>query len=306
MNNYPDGVWPVMLTPFTAKGEIDEDGLCSLIEWYIKNGVSGLFASCQSSEIYKLSFNERIRIAKITKKQVAGRVPVVASGHVSDDFDEQERELNAMAETGVDAVIMITNHFAHIEESDAIWMKNVDRMLARIDPKVHLGAYECPMPYKRVMSPEMIQHIAQTDRFYFIKDTCYDVEAIRKKLAAVKGTNLKIYNANTTTLLQSMLDGASGYSGIMANFHPELYVWLVENIHHPNAQKVQQILSIAALIERQLYPANAKFHLKEIEHLPISNYCRVQDVGLLCDTFKTEVYNMDELCNDVFNRYCKQ
>ena len=40
---------------------------------------------------------------------------------------------------------------------------------------------------------------------------------------------MKLYNANTATLLESMREGAAGYSGVMANFHPELYVWLTEN-----------------------------------------------------------------------------
>ena len=305
MNNYPGGVYPVMLTPMTSKGEIDEQGLRALIEWYLENGVNGLFASCQSSEIYKMNFEERMEIARITVDQVKGRVPVVASGHTSDDFEEQVRELNTMAETGVNAVITITNHAARADESDAVWMKNMDRLLDRIDPAVHLGAYECPTPYKRLMSPEMIHHIAETNRFYFLKDTSSDAATIREKLAAIEGTNLKLFNANTTTLLQSMRDGAPGYSGIMANFHPELYVWLCNNIHHPNADKVQQVLSIASLIERQLYPVNSKFHLKEIEKLPITTFSRVQDDTLLCETFKTEVYNMNELCNDAYERYCK-
>ena len=305
MNNYPGGVYPVMLTPMTRKGEIDEQGLRALIEWYIDHGVNGLFASCQSSEIHKMNLEERIRIAKITVDAAAGRVPVVASGHTSEDFEDQVRELNEMAASGVDAVITITNHAARPDESDDVWMKNMDRLLDRIDPAVHLGAYECPTPYKRLMTPTMIHHIAETNRFYFLKDTCCDCATIKEKLAAIAGTNLKLYNANTTTLLQSMRDGAPGYSGIMANFHPELYVWLCDNIHHPNAEKVQAVLSICSLIERQLYPVNSKFHLKEIEKLPITTFCRNQDDSLLNETFKMEVYNMDALCNDAYERYCK-
>jgi len=305
MNNYPGGVYPVMLTPMTRKGEIDEQGLRALIEWYIDHGVNGLFASCQSSEIHKMNLEERIRIAKITVDAAAGRVPVVASGHTSEDFEDQVRELNEMAESGVDAVITITNHAARADESDDVWMKNMDRLLERIDPAVHLGAYECPTPYKRLMTPTMIKHIAETNRFYFLKDTCCDCATIKEKLDAIAGTNLKLYNANTTTLLQSMRDGAPGYSGIMANFHPELYVWLCDNIHHPNAEKVQAVLSICSLIERQLYPVNSKFHLKEIEKLPITTFCRNQDDSLLNETFKMEVYNMDQLCNDAYERYCK-
>lgn len=37
------GVWPVMLTPFDAKGEIDWASLERLVDWYIDSGVHGLF-----------------------------------------------------------------------------------------------------------------------------------------------------------------------------------------------------------------------------------------------------------------------
>ena len=46
------GLWPVMLTPFTAEGEIDYPSLERLIAWYEENGAAGLFATCQSSEFF--------------------------------------------------------------------------------------------------------------------------------------------------------------------------------------------------------------------------------------------------------------
>ena len=52
MNRFPGGVWPVMLTPFTVNDHVDYDGLDMLIEWYILQGVDGMFAVCQSSEIF--------------------------------------------------------------------------------------------------------------------------------------------------------------------------------------------------------------------------------------------------------------
>ena len=44
-----NGVWPVMLTPFTDTGRVDYKALEALIQWYEERGVSGLFAVCQSS-----------------------------------------------------------------------------------------------------------------------------------------------------------------------------------------------------------------------------------------------------------------
>ena len=51
IEGFPGGVWPVMLTPFRNTGEIDLDALEQLVEWYINQGSSGLFAVCQSSEM---------------------------------------------------------------------------------------------------------------------------------------------------------------------------------------------------------------------------------------------------------------
>ena len=95
-NNFPGGVWPVMLTPFTQDNEIDVPALRALVDWYIKNGVKGLFAACQSSEIHELNFEERMRIAKITVDAAAGRVPVVASGHTSDSLEDQAKDINTL------------------------------------------------------------------------------------------------------------------------------------------------------------------------------------------------------------------
>ena len=80
---YPGGVWPVMLTPFTRAGEVDTEGLTALVDWYIHMGAKGLFAACQSSEIYYLTLEERRLITRTTVKAARGRVPVIASGRRS-------------------------------------------------------------------------------------------------------------------------------------------------------------------------------------------------------------------------------
>lgn len=147
-NRFPGGSWPVMLTPFTENNEVDYEGLKELVDWYIKNGVSGMFAVCQSSEMFYLSLEERIKYAAKTVEFAAGRVPVIASGHVSDKIEDQITELNEIAKTGVDAVILITNRLAKEDEDDSVWIENCKKILDNIDPNVPLGFYECPYPYK--------------------------------------------------------------------------------------------------------------------------------------------------------------
>jgi 4-hydroxy-tetrahydrodipicolinate synthase len=299
------GVWPVMLTPFKDSGEVDEKGLEALVNWYIDSGVTGLFAACQSSEIFKLSLEEKVKISEITVRISDGRVPVIASGHTAESLEEQAAEIASIAKTGVEAVVLITNRLAKEHESDDVWIDNFHKLMKMTDPEIKLGFYECPYPYKRLMTRKLIEESIKTGRFYFLKDTCCDAEQIREKLKILKGTELKLYNANATLLLESLRDGATGYSGIMASFHPELYVWLCENYMKTEADEVQDVLTMCSIIERQLYPVNAKYHLKEIEKLPIEINSRVQDKNLLTETFKKEVQMMNNLCSRTFEQYCK-
>ena len=125
VNTFPGGVWPTMLTPFTKENEVDYPALEQMIEWYIDNGVAGLFAVCQSSEMFHLTLDERVNVARWVKEKVGGRVPVIASGHVSDSFEKQVKELNAMAATGIDALILITNRLASEDDDDYVLLDNL-------------------------------------------------------------------------------------------------------------------------------------------------------------------------------------
>lgn len=265
-HTFPNGVYPVMLTPFTEDNKVDYEALGKLVDWYIEKGVAGLFADCQSSEMFFLSLEERVEIGRFVKERAAGRVPVVTSGHISDSLEDQAKELTAIAKTGADAVILLTNRLAKEEESDEVWLENLKKLLEMIPKEVPLGFYECPYPYKRIISPELLKWCADTGRFYFIKDTSCDIENMRAKLDVIKGTNLKLFNANTSTLLETLELGASGYSGVMANFHPELYVKLCEDFWkgEGSCRRIADFLTVASLIERQVYPVNAKYYQKSI------------------------------------------
>ncbi|MGI6705241.1 MAG: dihydrodipicolinate synthase family protein [Clostridia bacterium] len=295
-DKFPNGVWPTMLTPFTDDNKVDYDALEKLVDWYISQGVHGLFAVCQSSEMFFLSLEERVGVARFVKEKANGRIPVIASGHISDSLEDQAHELNRIAQTGVDAVILLTNRLAKQDEGDDIWLENLKRLLDKLPEDLPLGFYECPYPYKRIISPELLKWCADTGRFYFLKDTSCDVENMRAKLHAIKGTQLKLFNANTASLLDTLQLGAHGFSGVMANFQSDLYVWLTENFHKKpeKARKLNDFLTICALIERQVYPVNAKYYLASIGVLN-SIQTRTKNPAELNEVAKSEVAQLIRL-----------
>lgn len=304
--DFPGGVWPVMITPFCGTGAVDYEGLKKLTKWYLSKGCDGLFAVCLSSEMFQMTLEERLKVAETVVKTVAGRVPVIASGNICSDRCEQIEEVHRMAKTGVNAVILITNQFATPEEDDGIWMANCADFIQRIPEDIPLGLYECPYPYKRLISIENLRQLRETGRFYFLKDTCCDMDFIHDRLRVLRGSQLKLYNANSTTLLDSLRDGAAGFSGVMTNFHPQLYKCLYAHEDEHCADLLQNFLTVASLIQCQLYPANAKYYLQQIEGIPIDTYCRNMDASDLTGTYKKEVEMLAKLTTQAINQYCCQ
>ncbi|WP_168123153.1 dihydrodipicolinate synthase family protein [Paenibacillus sp. HB172176] len=290
------GVWPTMTTPFTMDDQVDYEALGKQVEWYISRGVSGLFAVCQSSEMFFLSLQERAEIARFVRERAGERVPVIASGHISDSLEEQAEEVHAMSETGVDAVVLITNRLAREDDSDEIWIERMEELLRHIPKDTALGLYECPYPYKRLLSEKLIEWCASSGRFRFLKDTSCDIAHIRMKLEALQGSGLQLFNANSATLLESLKLGVAGYSGVMANFHPELYARLINRWedNEEEALRLSDFLSLSALIEKQLYPVNAKYNfmLEGVYTNTCSRTLRGQD---LTATQRMEVEQLSRL-----------
>lgn len=305
--NFPDGMWPVMITPFSKDGNIDYPVLKELVDWYIEQGSSGLFAVCQSSEMFYLSLKERKELTRFIKKTASGRVPVISSGHISYSIEDQITEMNEIREAGADALIFISNRLAEADESDEVMLNNLKSLMRGIPEDIPLGFYECPYPYKRILSKKIIEFCAESGRFYFLKDTSCDIRNIEEKLDIIKGSRMKLYNANSATLLESLKAGASGYSGVMANFHPELYAWLLDNWkkYPDKAEYIQDILTMCSFIELKNYPLNAKAYLSE-SGIPIQLITRKNVNDHVSETEISEIHQMKQLSEEALKMIKKE
>lgn len=260
-----------MITPYTKDGRVDFDLAEKYVDWYFENGLDGIFAVCQSSEIFYLSLEEKIELnrrvyqrAKDLEKKHNRRFVVVSSGHTSDAFEDQIAELNAVYNSGTDALILITNRLDPKNEGDDVFIQNAEKLIAALPPDAKLGLYECPHPYKRLVTPKILDWCLKTDRFYYMKDTCCDAQIMKERCQQLKGSHFKLLNANCQTLLESMQNGADGYCGIMCNFHPKLYAWLGENFRTQpqKAELIQSVIGTFGFTEVGLpYPLTAKYHM---------------------------------------------
>lgn len=261
-----EGIVPVMVTPFTEAGDIDYAGLERLIEWYIAKGSDALFAVCQSSEMAFLSLAERSALAKFVVRQAAGRVPVIVSGHVSDDPHGQLEELLVAANSGADGVVLVTNHLDPKNRGSEAFRGNLQYLLDRLPKDMPLGLYECPAPYRRLLSDDELRFCIDSGRFVLLKDVSCDFDTVKRRVALAAGTPFAILNANAAIAWEAMKAGSRGFNGVFTNFHPDLYKWLyTSGASHPElADEVATFLVLAALSEAFGYPVLAKMYHQRI------------------------------------------
>ncbi|MBS1576739.1 MAG: dihydrodipicolinate synthase family protein [Bacteroidetes bacterium] len=284
---------PVMVTPFTASSQIDFDALSKLIDFYFAAGAKGFFANCLSSEMYALNADERIALARHVVKRVNGKVSVVASGSFGNTTKEQAEFTKKMYDTGVNAVILISSHFADKDDSDDILIRNFEKFFSATG-NIPVGTYECPSPYKRILTPVVFKYLLSTNRLIYHKDTTLSVEKVKEKIELAKNTKLEIYDAHTPNAMYSLQAGAKGISAIAGNFYPEIYAWLCENVNKTEKQDdVKWIQSEITRLDPVIsdgYSMSAKYFLHK-RGVPIAPICRTNKNSLT----SSQVQKLDEL-----------
>lgn len=271
MKQITDGIFPTMLVLYTEDNKIDYDGMEKLLEWYIEKGVHGIFALCHSTEIHKLSTDEKASLAHFVMKTVAGRVPVVMAGAVGDTPDDQLREAARIIEAEPDAFVFIRNRQGKTEDE---FKASIEHLIAALPAELPLGFYECPFPYKQFLTDAELAYAASTGRFVFLKDTCCDVAVMKRRAAVVAGSGFRLFNANCATYYESLGFGYNGFSGIMANFHPDLYSWVSDHPDDPRSAVIDKYLGITSVIEARCYPICAKKYLNMYEGFHICETSR--------------------------------
>src|SRR4029078_7747739 len=295
---------PVMITPFNLKAKVDLDVVSTLIDFYLAAGVKGFFANCLSSEMFSISEDERLELTKHVVDHVNGRVPVVATGSFGLTIEDKAEFTKKIYDTGIDAVVLITGHYAKVNEDDDVLLRNFGKMF-HLTEDIPLGLYECPAPYKRILSAKVFKALLDSNRITYHKDTSIEPEQVKAKLEVIKGhEEFEFYDANTPNAMYSLQMGAKGMSSISGNFYPEVMVWICGNATNPEKQKevkwLQDELAKVDPLIHEAYPMSAKYFLQK-RGLPVRLISRTHVLQLTPQQKQT----LDEIY-DSFLGWCER
>jgi len=214
------GVMVPMATPFTADGDLDEQGLRELTHFLIDHGVSSLFPAGSTGEGWALAPAERKRIHEIVVHEAKGRVPVYGgTGAVT--TREAIHLTQEAEEAGCAAVVMITPYYI-VPTQDELY----DHFSA-IARSVHIGILPYNNPARAVvsLSPELVTRLSHVPNIVGIKDsggnlglTLRFIEETKEGFAVLQGRDDMFY--------PSLALGVDGIVACVANISPDLTVEL--------------------------------------------------------------------------------
>jgi len=119
-----EGICPIVPTPFTASGEVDDDSLYRVVDTLCADGASGLTLFGVASELNKLTDEERRTILETVAGEVRDR-PVALIVNVTHDSAEiAAKQARRAEEAGADCLMVlpptfldpdVDDHYRHIK-----------------------------------------------------------------------------------------------------------------------------------------------------------------------------------------------
>jgi 4-hydroxy-tetrahydrodipicolinate synthase len=199
------GVFPYLVSPLDASGQIRSDVLGRLCEDLIKAGVHGLTPLGSTGEFAYLNNAQRAAVVQTTIEAAKGRVPVVA-GVGSTSTSDAVAQAKAYQALGVDGILAILE--AYFPLSDA----QIEAYFRAIADAVELPVviYTNPQFQRADLTLDVVARLAAHPRINYIKDASTNTGRLLSIMNRC-GDSIKVFSASAHIPAAVMLIGGVGW-----------------------------------------------------------------------------------------------
>ena len=177
------GCWPACPTPFTSDGAVDIDSLRALVEWYVGEGMHGIFVNGTSGEWFSQTPEERRLVAETAIEQVAGRVTIVIGCTSLTAREAVSLGRHALA-AGADGIGSTPPPYSKTYPDETV--RYYEDISDGVDAP--LMVYNWPHGTSVDIGPELAERIAAVGNVVAIKDSTPDLEQFFETTKRVLGT----------------------------------------------------------------------------------------------------------------------
>ncbi len=199
------GVFPYLVSPIDASGQIGESVLARLCDDLIKAGVHGLTPLGSTGEFAYLNGEQRAAVVRTTIEAANRRVPVVA-GVASTSTADAVAQAKAYQKLGADGILAILE--AYFPLSDA----QVEAYFRAIADAVDIPVvmYTNPQFQRSDLTLDVIARLSTHPRIGYIKDASTNTGRLLSIMNRC-GDGLKVFSASAHIPAAVMLIGGYGW-----------------------------------------------------------------------------------------------
>lgn len=216
------GVFPYLVSPVDASGEIMGEVLERLCEDLIAAGVHGLTPLGSTGEFAYLSWKQRRRVVEVVVKAARGRVPVVA-GVAATAIADAVFQAREMQKLGCDGILAILEAYFPIPDDGVFaYFKAIAEAVS-----LPVVLYTNPNFQRSDLSLPVIERLSRIPNIGYIKDASHNTGRLLSIMNRVEG-RMQVFSASAHIPACVMLIGGKGWMAGPACVVPKQSVRLYE------------------------------------------------------------------------------
>ena len=209
------GSIPAIITPF-RKGEVDYDDFARLLNWQIKNGISGVVVCGTTGESPTLSHEEHKTLIEFAIQIVKKRIPVIAgtgSNSTKEAIDFTEHAYKAGANYG----LAVTPYYNKPNQKGLI---NHFKIIAKSTPLKQI-IYNIPGRSVVDLSLDSFKELNKIKNIVAIKDASNDISRPLLMRTFMK-SDFNYLSGEDGTIAGFLAQGGHGCISVVGNVAPKL------------------------------------------------------------------------------------
>lgn len=212
------GVYVVMVTPFTAQGQVDYAGIRKNVEWWVREGVHGLIPLGSTGEFASLEDADKEKLTDTVMEAVGGRIPVVV-GATAETTEKTIRNALYAERSGAAGVLILPPYY-YIPSQEEIF-----HHYRLVSEAIHtpIMIYNNPFSSKVDIKAETVARLARLPNVLYIKESCGDIKRITA-IREMTDDGITVFCGWEDMAYESFLMGARGWVCVIGNMLPKASV----------------------------------------------------------------------------------
>ncbi|EKS21082.1 N-acetylneuraminate lyase [Streptococcus urinalis FB127-CNA-2] len=230
------GVIPAFYACYDKNGEISQEGVKKLVQYFIDKGVQGIYVNGSSGECIYQSVEDRKLIIEAVMEVAKGKLTVI--NHVACNNTKDSMVLARHSEAlGVDAIAAIPPIYFKLPDYaiEKYWND-----ISSAAPNTDFIIYNIPQLAGVALTPKLYEKMRQNPRVIGVKNSSMPVQDIQQ-FVADGGDDYIVFNGPDEQFLGGRMMGAKAGIGGTYAVMPDLFLTLNQMIADKKLDKAREL-----------------------------------------------------------------